>query len=465
MEREDVIVRLSQAGNHHRVIQMLEGVPPGRMSPEEGLALARACVLHSGRSASSQRGPLLIRALEGLDAAAEICGGREQWWTLRARALSGLERAGEAELCRRQGERTLRPEMLGERTFPGGRMMRYPPALEGYIMNHMAQFFQGRSDTLGAIKGGSDVFVPIFTSPDCQGRWLNTFTLGLGAVPLPVPCGVNACPRVELLGRIPLSDEWDETQSRMLKLPRIVGEQQRRHKRWIAPGMVIHLDTGGPFSWGVVEPLEGWPPEVSVCPLPGGDRVELYEVVYLYDEEARWCTTDARVEELCRKLRALPLSGDPRRPCLVSGVMSREEEARVHMKVTILFSQKKYEEGLRLMERVPREQRPREYAAMMLLWRLLEVLNRPVMPDRGAEMEGLLAEVRETEHMDQADSTWRTMMSIALYGLGRYGECLGELEICRQLGFWEGLHQSMWKDCLRKLGIPVPWHRGGGEEW
>lgn len=320
--------RWHEAGEYQAVIDALEALPADRMDYECTGRLARA---YNNRGGAGD----CDRAVACLQRVADQ-GREDPLWHLRLgyalyhadreeEAAAALARALELDPGDEQARALLNSCREAIQSKRGRRQADYDPelytveemeAVEEHIAAHFGPFGQVFHEIISP-----DIHVDICMLPPTEARpYYTLVTMGMGAHCMCVPEELRAgkLERAELV--ICLPPDWkvessDETWYWPLRWLKALARLPIGEQTWLGWGHTV--DHGGPFAentalCGAI--LLGPSPfgrEAAVCPLPGGDEVNFYQVVPLYREEMDYKMANS-AEDLLGRLdgRALVVEVD-----------------------------------------------------------------------------------------------------------------------------------------------------------
>ncbi len=433
MNLEEQIALWRRREDYGSIARAVDALPVSRRTYSLALEGARAWMMLSRGPGDPQA--LARRALKLLDGVEQE--GREDgaWWLCRGEALLGLKELKGARESLEQARSRLKNPARADALLARVQQVRQSPpdyseAEKGVLMQFLRESLDRRIRLRSEEGLGS--WCSLSRPGDMPGQLV--VTLGLGALPMPVPEDLRGQvpARVELVARAASGESLERQTVSVLYR---VFEGRRRRGQWVAPGMVVPLPQTGDFAAILVEP----PAEGALgrgLTLPGGEQVAFCQALFLSEEEYRFCAGDRRVKEVYSRLQILDVSMDPRRPSLCPDIAPAPEEERALEALGRLTRQEKWGEAWQFLRDLP----PR------LKTRALNRKRSEILLRRGASVtyparwyEMALQVLEESRVMDQADPRWALSMGTVLIQLGRQNEAVpfltrvrGETEEGRQ---------------------------------
>lgn len=327
----------------------------------------------------------------------------------------------------------------------------YTPAQAAALQKHIFTWFGPVSRALP----GADGIRVLVIDPEPGREYYTLLTWGMGARPMELPPDLagQQLERAELLMLLPTGWKLDDERERWrwpVRWLRLLARMPAEEGTWLGWGHTV--PNGRPFASNtllcgsmLVDPLDA-PEPAAVCPLPGGETVNFYQLLPLYAPEMD-LKLGQDADGLLDAMEEKGLLDEPwvrvDRPCAAGEVEPPPDPA--------------------LMERLEELDRRADDAGIAALLaplaaaaespRLAGILARS-LNNLGRYGEAVAA-LKRVEAEAATDPLWHFRMGFALYYQGRLEEALACFEASDRLAPGDGDTEAYLRWCRAGLDEPV----------
>lgn len=325
----------------------------------------------------------------------------------------------------------------------------YTPAQAAALQKHIFTWFGPVSRALP----GADGITVLVIDPEPGREYYTLLTWGMGARPMELPPDLQGqkLERAELMMLLPA--DWKvEDEREVWRWPvrwlRLLARMPAEQGTWLGWGHTV--PNGRPFAYNtllcgsmLVDPLDA-PEPAAICPLPGGETMNFYQLLPLYAPEM-----DLKLGEdadgLLDAMEDKGLLNEPwvrvDRPCTVGELEPPPDPALMERLEEL--DRRADDEGIAALLREQAGNSPRLAG---LLARSLNNLGR---------YEEAAAVLKKVESAGSCDPLWQFRMGFSLYYQGRLDEALACFEASDRMAPGDGDAETYLRWCRAALDLPV----------